>query len=70
MLRKEIRTHLLAYNLIRSVMQAAAEEYGVEHGPPPRRLSLKGTMPHLVAHRDFVTVRDARQSGRAAGISV
>jgi hypothetical protein len=59
MVRKEIWTHLLAYNLIRTVMHAAAEE----HEAPPRRLSLKGTMQHLVAHRDLVTARDGRRRG-------
>lgn len=38
LVRKEIRTHLLAYNLIRTVMAQAADKHDV----PPRTLSFKG----------------------------
>lgn len=44
-IRKEIWVHLLAYNLIRTLMwQAAARE-----GRRPLRLSLKGTLQHLLS---------------------
>ena len=47
MVRKEIWAHLLAYNLIRTViMQAAAE-----HGKHPRQISFKRTMRTLEAFR-------------------
>jgi hypothetical protein len=42
MVRKEIDMHLLAYNLLRSVMGAAAQEHQI----PVRELSFKGTQ-HL-----------------------
>ena len=43
MVRKEVWAHLLAYNLIRTVMWEAAHEHGVDC----KRLSLKGTLDHL-----------------------
>jgi hypothetical protein len=43
MVRKEIWAHFLAYNLLRSVMSAAADEHDV----PVRELSFKGTMQLL-----------------------
>ena len=45
MVRKEIDMHLLAYNLLRSVMCAAA----AEHGVPVRELSFKGVKQLLEA---------------------
>ena len=49
MVRKEIWTHLLAYNLIRTLMWDAARS-----GPArARRLSFKGTIQHLLAVRDM-----------------
>jgi hypothetical protein len=43
MVRKEVYTHILAYNLIRSLMWNAAIAYNL----PPLRLSLKGAIQHL-----------------------
>ena len=48
MVRKEIWTHLLAYNLIRGVMVDAAEA----HGKVPRRLSFKGALQTMTAFQD------------------
>ena len=48
MVRKEIWAHLLAYNLIRSVMWAAARPGAVR----PRHLSVKGTMQHVLSFRE------------------
>jgi hypothetical protein len=45
MVRKEIWTHLLAYNLLRTVMAVAAHENGVE----PRMISFKGAKQVLTA---------------------
>jgi len=45
MVRKEIWMHLLAYNLIRTLMARAAAEAGVG----PRDLSFKGTLQTLIA---------------------
>jgi hypothetical protein len=46
MVRKEVATHLLAYNLIRGIMAEAARSEGIK----PRRLSFKGSL-HTV--REF-----------------
>ena len=43
MARKEVRAHLLAYNLMRSLLWQAAEQYGVD----PLRLSLQNALRHL-----------------------
>jgi len=43
MARKELLCHLLAYNLIRSLMWEAGEQYGVD----PKRLSLQNALRHL-----------------------
>jgi hypothetical protein len=45
MVHKEIWTHLLAYNLLRTVMAVAAEENDTE----PRKLSFKGAKQALTA---------------------
>ena len=45
MVRKEIWVHLLAYNLLRTVMAAAAAESQVE----PRQISFKGAKQTLTA---------------------
>ena len=56
--RKEIWTHLLAYNLIRSVMWEAAAR-----GPTrARRLSFKGTIQHVLSLRDLWV--DGRRTSR------
>lgn len=43
MVRKEIYVHLLAYNLLRSLMWSS----GTTYGTPPLRLSLQGTRHHF-----------------------
>lgn len=48
MVEKEIWMHLLAYNLIRSLMGAAAEA----SGKLPRQISFKGTLQALTAFED------------------
>ena len=45
MVRKEIGMHLLAYNLIRTLLAEAAQTTGV----PPRELSFKGALQTLNA---------------------
>jgi hypothetical protein len=45
MVHKEIWTHLLAYNLLRTVMSVAAEDNDTE----PRKISLKGAKQALTA---------------------
>ena len=44
MVRKEIYAHLLAYNLIRTLMWEA----GMQHGVDPLRLSFQATIQHLL----------------------
>ncbi|MGH8529559.1 MAG: IS4 family transposase [Nevskiales bacterium] len=60
MVRKELWVHLLAYNLLRSVMCAAA----AEHELPVRQLSFKGTMQLLNAfyHLLVTSAPDALES--------
>jgi len=43
LVRKEVWTHVLAYNLIRTIMAQAA----IEHGMPPRTISFKGAIQTL-----------------------
>lgn len=50
MVRKEIWMHLLAYNLIRTVMAEAAERAGMR----PREVSFKGALQMLTAYRALV----------------
>ena len=45
LVRKEIWTHILAYNLIRTIMAQAATKHGIE----PRSISFKGTIQTLEA---------------------
>lgn len=55
MVRKEIWMHLLAYNLIRTVMADAAQR----HGCQPREISFKGTLQTLGAYRPQVETAPA-----------
>ena len=59
LVRKEVWTHLLAYNLIRSVMAQAAQEHGIA----PRTISFKGTMQTLEIFQPLIayTARDRKQ---------
>jgi hypothetical protein len=50
LVRKEIWTHLLAYNLIRTVMAQAAEKHDVQ----PRTLSFKGALQTLEAFQPLI----------------
>jgi hypothetical protein len=50
LVRKEIWTHVLAYNLIRTVMAQAASR----HALPPRTISFKGTMQTLEAFQPLI----------------
>jgi hypothetical protein len=50
LVRKEIWTHVLAYNLIRTVMTQAATSEGVE----PRSISFKATLQVLEAFRPLI----------------
>ena len=50
LVRKEVWTHLLAYNLIRTVIAQAADKHDVQ----PRTLSFKGTVQTLEAFQPFI----------------
>ena len=50
LVRKEVWTHLLAYNLLRTVMAQAAARHEVE----PRSISFKGTMQTLEAFQPLL----------------
>jgi hypothetical protein len=60
MVRKEIWAHLLAYNLLRTVMAVAASENGIE----PREVNFKGAKQIVTAFAPKIEA--ARPSGRAA----
>jgi hypothetical protein len=60
MVRKEVWAHLLAYNLLRTVMAVAASENGIE----PRQVSFKGAKQVVTAFAPKIEA--ARPQGRAA----
>jgi len=60
MVRKEIWAHLLAYNLLRTVMAVAAAESGIE----PRQVSFKGAKQAVTAFAPKIEA--APPEGRAA----
>jgi hypothetical protein len=64
MVRKEIWAHILAYNLIRTVMAAAAAESNVE----PRKISFKGAKQAVTAFAPKIEA--ARPEWRAGLIDV
>ncbi|QDU40507.1 Transposase DDE domain protein [Maioricimonas rarisocia] len=49
MVRKELWTHILGYNLIRTVMAQAARQYAL----PPRQISFKGAMQAILAFQPY-----------------
>lgn len=49
MVRKELWTHILGYNLIRTVMAQAALRYAI----PPRQISFEGAMQALLAFQPY-----------------
>jgi hypothetical protein len=53
MVRKEIWTHALAYNLIRTIMAQAA----IRHGLQPRTISFKGTLQTLEAFQPLIAMQ-------------
>ena len=56
LVRKEIWTHILAYNLIRTIMAQAATEHCIE----PRTISLKGTIQTLEAFQPLFAIQGDR----------
>ena len=61
---KEIWTHALAYNLIRTVMAQAAAGEGV----PPRSMSLKATLQVLEAFRPLIAFQGDRGAAHRAAL--
>jgi hypothetical protein len=51
LVRKEIWTHILAYNLVRTVMAQAATHAGIQ----PREISFKGTVQMLEAFQPLLS---------------
>ena len=58
LVRKEIWTHILAYNLIRTIMAQAATQHGIE----PRSISFKGTLQTLEAFQPLIAFQGQRGS--------
>jgi hypothetical protein len=58
LVRKEIWTHILAYNLIRTIMAQAAIKHGIE----PRSISFKGTLQTLEAFQPLIDFQGQRGS--------
>jgi hypothetical protein len=56
LVRKEIWTHILAYNLIRTIIAQVATKYGIE----PRTISFKGTIQTLEAFQPLFAVQGER----------
>jgi hypothetical protein len=53
LVRKEIWTHILAYNLIRTIIAQAASKHGLE----PRTISFKGTIQTLEAFQPLIAMQ-------------
>jgi hypothetical protein len=58
LVRKELWAHILAYNLIRTVMAQAAAEHGLE----PRSISFKGTVQTLEAFQPVIALQGQKDA--------
>ncbi len=58
LVRKEVWTHILAYNLIRTIMAQAASEHEVQ----PRSISFKGAVQTLEAFQPLIAMQGDRDS--------
>src|SRR3954447_7218992 len=58
LVRKELWAHILAYNLIRTVMAQAASRQGIE----PRSISFKGALQTLEAFQPVIALRGERDA--------
>ena len=56
LVRKEIWAHILAYNLIRTIMGQAASQHDME----PRLISFKGAIQTLEAFQHIVAIQGER----------
>jgi Transposase DDE domain len=64
MVRKEVWAHVLAYNLIRTVMAQAAAEHDIE----PRSISFKATLQVLEAFRPLIAFQSDRGAAHRAAL--
>lgn len=62
LVRKEIWTHVLAYNLIRTIISQAADR----HGRSPRSISFKATVQILKAFQPVIEIQARTRKQRAA----
>jgi hypothetical protein len=60
LVRKELWAHVLAYNLVRTVMAQAASEHGLD----PRAVSFKGALQTLEAFQPVIALRGQRAAIR------
>jgi hypothetical protein len=58
LVRKELWTHILAYNLIRTIVAQAAIKHGIE----PRTISFKGTVQTLEAFQPVIALQGEHNS--------
>jgi hypothetical protein len=58
LVRKEIWTHILAYNLIRTIIAQAAKKHGID----PRSISFKGAIQTLEAFQPVIALQGQRDS--------
>ena len=58
LVRKELWTHILAYNLIRTIMAQAATKHGIE----PRSISFKGAVQTLEAFQPVIALQGEHDS--------
>jgi Transposase DDE domain len=58
LVRKELWTHILAYNLIRTIAAQAANKHGIQ----PRTISFKGTMQTLEAFQPVISLQGEHNS--------
>lgn len=58
LVRKEIWTHILAYNLIRTIIAQAASKHGIE----PRSISFKGAIQTLEAFQPIIALQGQRDA--------
>lgn len=56
LVRKEVWTHILAYNLLRTIMAQAA----ACHGIPPRKISFKAALQTIEAFQPAIAIQAAR----------
>jgi hypothetical protein len=58
LVRKEIWTHILAYNLIRTIIAQSATKHGIE----PRSISFKGAIQTLAAFQPLIAIQGQHDS--------